>query len=239
MATGRGNSSGDFDGPTGPQAGGTSLTVSSALGGLGYPERIELNSVTKHITATVAAEDIVTPLGSDEYNLTFLSPKAFEGGIVDVTIFMRSGGSVTLPNAFKYEDEGQFPFLLLLLLALLLAGLADGGNDGGGGGPCFIATAAYGTPMADEINTLRDVRDGYMLSNGLGTAFVDTYYRISPTLADQVAKSPVLAATVRTILVPVVFFGKLILNVPAILALIALSIGMLHIMRSRRSRSRA
>ncbi len=96
-------------------------------------------------------------------------------------------------------------------------------RNGGGGGSCFIATAAYGTPMAQEIDTLRAVRDTYMLNNVLGTTFVDTYYRLSPAVADKVAEHPMLAATVRVILTPFVLLGKLILAAPMVLlsALIA------------------
>ena len=39
---------------------------------------------------------------------------------------------------------------------------------------CFIATAAYGTPMAEEIQILREVRDGYLLTNTAGRALVDS-----------------------------------------------------------------
>ena len=106
---------------------------------------------------------------------------------------------------------------------------AEGGDaiSGGGGGDdddstCFIATAAYGTPMAQEIYTLRAVRDTYMLNNAAGSIFVDTYYRLSPALADKVAESPMLAAVVRALLTPIVLLGKLILAAP--MALVALTL---------------
>jgi len=41
------------------------------------------------------------------------------------------------------------------------------GGSGGGGGGCFIATAAYGTALATDINFLRYFRDHYLLTNGL------------------------------------------------------------------------
>ena len=89
--------------------------------------------------------------------------------------------------------------------------------SGGSSSSCFIATAAYGTPMAQEIDTLRAVRDTYMLNNILGTAFVDTYYRLSPPIADKVAAHPVLASAVRVALTPFVLLGKLILAAPMVL----------------------
>ncbi len=42
-----------------------------------------------------------------------------------------------------------------------------GGSSRGG---CFVATAAYGTPLASEIDPLRIWRDGMLLDNALGTA---------------------------------------------------------------------
>lgn len=114
-------------------------------------------------------------------------------------------------------------------------GTATGGG-GGGGGTCFIATAAYGTPMAEEINTLRAVRDTYMLNNIVGTAFVDTYYRLSPSIADKVAESPLLAAVVRALLTPFILVGKLILTAPmALMALMLAGAGL--VLAHRRTRS--
>ena len=97
-------------------------------------------------------------------------------------------------------------------IATTLLGTAVGG--GGGGGSCFIATAAYGTPLADDINVLRAVRDSYLLNNAVGAAFVDTYYRLSPSVADAVANNALLKAAVRTLLAPVVIVGNFILAMP-------------------------
>ena len=54
-------------------------------------------------------------------------------------------------------------------------------------GECLIASAAYGTPLAREIDVLRVARDRHLLTNAVGTAFVDAYYRMSPAGADRIA----------------------------------------------------
>lgn len=66
--------------------------------------------------------------------------------------------------------------------------------------PCFIASAAYGSPLAAEIAPLRRFRDRYLLSHAPGRALVSTYYRVGPTLADYVRASPWLTATTRTLI---------------------------------------
>lgn len=76
----------------------------------------------------------------------------------------------------------------------------EGGGGGGGGGGCFIATAAYGTPLEHRIDLLRTIRDRSLLPHASGTAFVDTYYRLSPPIADTVARVPVVRALVRAAL---------------------------------------
>ena len=83
---------------------------------------------------------------------------------------------------------------------------------GEGGGSCFIATSAYGTPMAKEIRALCKFRDEYLLTNRPGKAFVRFYYKHSPPIADFIRNKPILKAIVRTGLRPLVWFSKIITN---------------------------
>jgi len=70
---------------------------------------------------------------------------------------------------------------------------------------CFIATAAYGTETASQLDILRDFRDQVLLKSALGSRFVTAYYRVGPPVADFIAKSDFLRAVVREVLIdPVV-----------------------------------
>ena len=64
--------------------------------------------------------------------------------------------------------------------------------------PCFIATAAYGTPLHDDIDVLRAFRDEYLMANSPGRAFVKAYYILSPPIAAMIRDSKWLGAAVRT-----------------------------------------
>ncbi len=62
---------------------------------------------------------------------------------------------------------------------------------------CFIATAAYGTDSAEEINILREFRDTVLHSNAIGTSFVSFYYTTSPPVADFISENEFLRTVVR------------------------------------------
>ncbi|MDH4299293.1 MAG: right-handed parallel beta-helix repeat-containing protein, partial [Dehalococcoidia bacterium] len=64
-------------------------------------------------------------------------------------------------------------------------------------GWCFIATAAYGTNTAKELNILREFRDTVLLPNSLGAKSVSLYYKISPPIANFVSQHEVLRTVVR------------------------------------------
>ena len=74
--------------------------------------------------------------------------------------------------------------------------------------PCFVATAAYGSPLADEIWALRRFRDRYLMTNPAGRAFVDAYYSVGPYAADIIAEHPWMRTTTRIILTPLVALAR-------------------------------
>lgn len=69
---------------------------------------------------------------------------------------------------------------------------------------CFIATAAFGTPMCMEINVLRKFRDNKLNPNRLGKVLVRLYYTTSPPIANVIARSENMRALVRRNLRPIV-----------------------------------
>ena len=71
---------------------------------------------------------------------------------------------------------------------------------------CFIATAAYGTSLHEDIDVLRDFRDEYLMTNQIGRAFTELYYTTSPPIADMIRDNEGLRTIVRKGLVePLVY----------------------------------
>jgi hypothetical protein len=84
---------------------------------------------------------------------------------------------------------------------------ADTNGSGKKIGPfsCFIATAAYGSQTAAELDTLRAFRDSVLIKSEAGRLAVDTYYRLSPPLAEYIAAHESIRTLVREMLLdPVV-----------------------------------
>jgi hypothetical protein len=98
-------------------------------------------------------------------------------------------------------------------------GTTSGGDDGGGGGGCFIATAAYGSPMEEHVRILRDFRDRFLLTNPAGKVFVDIYYSYSPYIADFITEHETLRSAVRLGLLPFVGLSWVMLNIDPVAGL--------------------
>ncbi len=68
-------------------------------------------------------------------------------------------------------------------------------------GGCFIATADYGSPLADEVIWLSRFRDEVLANHTSGRGFIRAYYATSPRIAAVIARSAVLRAIARFVLV--------------------------------------
>jgi hypothetical protein len=74
------------------------------------------------------------------------------------------------------------------------------------GGGCLIATAAFGSEMAPQVQFLREIRDGTVMSTESGTTFMtgfnQFYYLFSPYVADYERENPVFKEAVKVTLTP-------------------------------------
>jgi hypothetical protein len=97
-------------------------------------------------------------------------------------------------------------------------------GGGGGGGGCFIATAAFGSPMEKHVEILRDFRDRVLLNSSAGKAFVQFYYRTSPAIADKIAPSEGLRFITRAMLMPVIGAAYLIVHLGMLMTMLLFTI---------------
>jgi len=78
------------------------------------------------------------------------------------------------------------------------------GGDGSGG--CLIATAAFGSEMAPQVQLLREIRDNTVLQTESGTSFMvgfnQFYYSFSPAIADYERENPAFKEVVKLTLTP-------------------------------------
>jgi len=142
-------------------------------------------------------EVTITAIGESGYMFMGWSGDA-SGGTNPITIIMDSDKSIRADYATGEYGGG-------------------GGGSYGGDTSCFIATAAYGSPLHPYVKNLRDFRDRHLMPNKLGRAMVNIYYKYSPWAADLISKHKVLKVVVRISLLPLIaisysalHFGSLI-----------------------------
>jgi hypothetical protein len=191
------------------------------------------------VSSPAIAADGTIYVGSYDHNLYAITEEEKE---YDLTIASTTGGSVFAPGegTFTYvegtevnlvaEAEEGYRFInwtgdvdtiadvedATTTITMngdysITANFEEEPSEPSGGG-CFIATAAYGTPMAEEIEILREFRDEYLLTSAQGQALVNLYYRVSPPIAEFINEHPSLKPIVRIGLLPAVAISTVAIN---------------------------
>ena len=74
---------------------------------------------------------------------------------------------------------------------------------------CLIATAAFGSELAPQVQTLREFRDGFVLTTFAGRQFMNLfnafYYSWSPYVASAERNNPLLRDAVKTLIYPLIY----------------------------------
>ena len=89
---------------------------------------------------------------------------------------------------------------------VLKNGLCVPEEKSSGGGGCLIATAAFGSELAPQVQFLREIRDNTVLQTQSGSAFMigfnQFYYSFSPTIADYERENSAFKETVKIAITP-------------------------------------
>ena len=84
--------------------------------------------------------------------------------------------------------------------------IIDTSNSEGGG--CLIATVAYGSELAPQIQQLREIRDQKLMKTKTGQVFLSSfhnlYYSFSPQIADYERENPFFKESVKLLLTPMI-----------------------------------
>ena len=156
-----------------------------------------------------------------DYRLTVFKEGVTMFGPIPLT--HTSTGSVTIPVEFGQEGtydavievEGILfqPIPLETVTFTVAVGEESSQSvppisDGNEGGGCLIATAAFGSELAPQVQQLREIRDNVVLNTHSGTAFMtgfnQMYYSFSPTIADYERENPLFKETVKLAITPMI-----------------------------------
>ena len=109
---------------------------------------------------------------------------------------------------FTFEKDGITKLIIraYTIGTISITGLDIDNPESSEGGGCLIATAAYGSEMAPQVQFLREIRDNTVLQTQSGTSFMTAfntfYYTFSPTIADYERENPVFKEAVKVGLTP-------------------------------------
>jgi len=160
------------------------LTIAATTGGTTNPEPGDY--VYAELTAVT-----ITATPDSGYEFSGWSGDA-SGTENPITVTMDSDKSVTANFSVISSEEPPY---------------TEPKKDG-----CFIATAAYGSPLHPHIDILREFRDKHLMTNKTGRTLVKLYYKYSPPIAKLIARNKAVKITIRIVLLPLVGLSCLMIH---------------------------
>jgi len=119
-------------------------------------------------------------------------------------------GSVTIP--YEFQESGEYRIsvdvqgILFQPIPTETASFAITVGKTQPKNGCLIATAAFGSDLAPQVQFLREYRDNTIMSTSAGSSFINAfnavYYTFSPTVADIERDNPILQQFVRDGITP-------------------------------------
>jgi uncharacterized protein YkwD len=175
----------------------------------------------------VALSTLVTSNAITVSGITEAVPISITGGTYSINdgSYTNADGIVNNGNTVKVQQTSSESYSTTTNATLNIGGVTDtfsvttkaepagnggSGGGGGGGGGCFIATAAFGSPLAGQVEILRQFRDRYLMTNAWGRQFVAWYYRNGPVAANYISDKPWAKAAVRASLYPLIGFSTVL-----------------------------
>jgi hypothetical protein len=197
--------------------GGVSDTFSvTTLAGDSTPDQFTFKDKKGASLNKVYTSDTITVSG-----ITVGTPISITGGTYSINGGSYTGADDTVNNGdtVTVQKTSSGSYSTAMDATLTIGGVSDtfsvttkSESTGGGGGGCFIATAAFGSPLAGQIEILRQFRDKYLLTYAPGQKFVAWYYRNGPVAASWIKDKPLAKATVRVALYPLIGFSFLLIS---------------------------
>ena len=184
------------------------------------PDQFTFTDQTGVALNTVRASNTITVSG-----INTEAPISITGGTYSINggAYTSDADTVSNGDTVTIQLTSSESYLTTTDATLTIGGVSDSfsvttqaatvvSGGGGGGGGCFIATAAFGSPLAGQVEILRKFRDRYLLTNAFGRKFVAWYYRVGPVAASYIKDKPLAKAAVRVALYPLIGFSLLLVH---------------------------
>ena len=166
-----------------------------------------------HMMITDGARDVTSGKIFQSDGTTPYSPMSPENSLVNhntaqIHLVYHTAPAPEMTNNFPppFEVFEHTMFYDIDVLPNVSAEIHMQDTDDAEGGGCLIATAAYGSELAPQVQFLREIRDNTVMSTSTGAAFMtgfnQLYYSFSPQIADLERKNPMFQEAVRVFITP-------------------------------------